>query len=521
MPAKKKEQKQVLSKNIDFQNLVKTLSKNKDHEDAHLIKDLGDAPFWLSTGDDILDLYISNRKHGGIPGGRITEISGLPGCVTEDTQVKIKCDSKEKIVKIEQIKQLLEGGKQVFIESYYGQFQLVTKYIQKGILPTYKITLQNSYTIKVSSQHKFFEKTLGWISCKDLILNQSELLCQGNIYHKVIKKEYIANHKIVDITVPKTECYYGNGILNHNSGKSLVCSHLIKSCQDMGGIPVLIQTQAATSLPFLQAIGVDLSKVIHYRLKTVEKIHKVTEQLMYSVKLQMPDVPMLIIVDSLTAATTQAQLKNTDYENKGYNAALKARMNSQAFSKLTMMAAQQKVALVYTTQLRANMNMANPYMDPYETSSGGMALPFYSSIRIRLHRSSKLKQNIHGVPTVVGSTIRARIDKSRLGATFRQCTFDVYYDCGINNYTNWLATLKAYKAIDGRGTANLPWIVKHQGKQINLGKDFYKQIRSNPEIREKVYDIIADLLILKYKKVQDTDNRQIISEPDQGMTVDQ
>ncbi len=90
MPAKKKEQKQVLSKNIDFQNLVKTLSKNKDHEDAHLIKDLGDAPFWLSTGDDILDIYISNRKHGGIPGGRITQISGLPGCVTEDTLIKIK-----------------------------------------------------------------------------------------------------------------------------------------------------------------------------------------------------------------------------------------------------------------------------------------------------------------------------------------------------------------------------------------------------------------------------------------------
>ena len=196
-------------------------------------------------------------------------------------------------------------------------------------------------------------------------------------------------------------------------------------------------------------------------------------------------------------------------------------MNSQAFSKLTMMAAQQKVALVYTTQLRANMNMVNPFVDPYQTSSGGMALPFYASIRIRLHRSSKLKQTIHGVPTVVGSTIKARIDKSRLGATFRQCTFDVYYDCGINNYTNWLATLKAYNAIQGRGTANLPWIVKYQGKQINLGKDFYKIIRSDKEIRSKVYDIIADLLILKYKKVQETDNRKIISEPDQQIPNNQ
>ncbi len=520
MPIKKKEQAVTQTLHADFQKLVKTLSKNKDHQDAHLIKDLGDAPFWLSTGDDVLDLYVSNRKYGGIPGGRITQISGLPGCVTEDTIVKIKWNNEEREVPICVVKPLLQQNVQIYVQSING-YQLVSAYIEKGFLNTFKVSLDNGFSIKVSSKHLFFEKSKGWIFCKDLVIQNSYILCNDAIYHKVIQIQEIGFNKIVDITVQNAHCYYGNGILNHNSGKSLVCSHLIKSCQQLGGIPVLIQTQAATSLPFLQAIGVDLSKVIHYRLNTVQKIHKVTQELMYSVKLQMPEVPMLIIVDSLTAATTQAELKNVDYQNKGYNAALKARMNSQAFSKLTMMAAQQKVALVYTTQLRANMNMVNPFVDPYQTSSGGMALPFYASIRIRLHRSSKLKQTIHGVPTVVGSTIKARIDKSRLGATFRQCTFDVYYDCGINNYTNWLATLKAYNAIQGRGTANLPWIVKYQGKQINLGKDFYKIIRSDKEIRSKVYDIIADLLILKYKKVQETDNRKIISEPDQQIPNNQ
>lgn len=425
---------------------------------------------------------------------------------------------KEAIVPISQVKELLSQGKEIYVQSLEG-YQKISNYVQKGKLKTYKITLDNGYFIKVSAKHLFFQKSKGWIFCKNLIINKSNILCDDGLYHKVISIQDVGFCQIVDITVENTHCYYGNGILNHNSGKSLLCSHLIKSCQSIGGIPVLIQTQAATSLPFLQAIGVDLSKVIHYRLKTVEKIHKVTEQLMYSVKLEMPDVPMLIIVDSLTAATTQAQLKNTDYENKGYNAALKARMNSQALAKLTMMAAQQKVALVYTTQLRANMNMVNPFMDPYETSSGGMALPFYASIRIRLQRSSKLKQNIHGVPTVVGSTIKARIDKSRLGATFRECTFDVYYDCGINNYTNWLSTLKAYNVIQGKGTVNMPWIVKYKGKQINLGRDFYKQIRNNKEIRDQVYDIIADLLILKYKNVEESDNRQIVSEPDQEVEV--
>jgi RecA/RadA recombinase len=72
-------------------------------------------------------------------------------------------------------------------------------------------------------------------------------------------------------------------------------------------------------------------------------------------------------------------------------------MNSEALRKLAIMTARQNVALVYTSQVRVKMDVANPYMDPYESSSGGKALQFYASTRVRLQKKSKQKQKIHGV----------------------------------------------------------------------------------------------------------------------------
>ena len=360
--------------NVDLANVVKNLQKTDGHESARLVRDIGQCPFFLSTGDDILDIYISNRKHGGVAGGRITQLSGL-----------------------------------------------------------------------------------------------------------------------------------------QQSGKSLVCAHLIKSCQDINGIPILIDTQAATSWQFMQAIGVDIDRVIYYdNLNTIQKIHKITQELMYSVKLNMPETPVLIIVDSLTAASTEKEIQNTDYENKGYLAAIKAKMNSEALRKLAPMAARQKVAIVYTSQLRVKMDVMNPYMDKYESSSGGKALGFYASTRVRLAKKSKLKQKVYGVQTVVGVRTKARIDKSRLGPANRQCEFDVYYDAGIDNYSNWLETLKKYKIIEGKGTKNLPWVIKYQGQEIPIDGKFNETIRKDQELREQVYDVIADILILKYKNIEDVEGRQII-----------
>lgn len=82
--------KKIEDEKIDFKQFVKNLSKKDGHQGAVTLDDMQQIPFYLSTGDDILDIYISNRKHGGVPGGRITQLGGLEGCVTEDTLIKVK-----------------------------------------------------------------------------------------------------------------------------------------------------------------------------------------------------------------------------------------------------------------------------------------------------------------------------------------------------------------------------------------------------------------------------------------------
>lgn len=356
--------------------LLKALRKIQSSVQVVTIDSLNDIPFWLSTGDDVLDLFISNRKNGGIPGSRISSIDGL-----------------------------------------------------------------------------------------------------------------------------------------QQSGKSLVCSHLIKSCQQQGGYTILFDTQNASSKDFMRAIGVNIQDVLIYQgLNLVQKIFSIIQQALYAIRLQMPDVPLLIIIDSLTACVTQKDLQNVDYQNKGFLAGLRAKMIGQALRKLTPMIATQKACLVITNQVRAKMDMANPFMDPYVASSGGMALPFYTTIQIRLQKKSKLKEKVHGVESVVGVRTKARIDKSRLGAAYRECQFSVYYDAGIDNYSNWLQTLKKYGLVEGKGTKNIPWVINFQGKQIVVPGNFNKYIRQNPSVRSQIYDVLSKLLILTYKNIADVDQRQIIQQ---------
>jgi len=87
--------------------------------------------------------------------------------------------------------------------------------------------------------------------------------------------------------------------------------------------------------------------------------------------------------------------------------------------KLTPLIATQNAALVITSQVRAKMDLVNKFMDPYVASSGGMALPFYSTLQVRLQKKSRLKDKINGVEQIVGVRTKARIDKSRLGPSYR------------------------------------------------------------------------------------------------------
>jgi len=164
------------------------------------------------------------------------------------------------------------------------------------------------------------------------------------------------------------------------SGKSLLSAHLLAETQKQGGVAVLIDTETAVSRDFLEAIGVDVSKLLYVSADSVEQIFDFTETIIEKVRQTDKDRLVTIVTDSVAAASTKTELA-ADYGKDGY-ATDKAIIISKAMRKITNMIGRQRILLVYTNQLRQKLN-AMAFADPW-TTSGGKALAFHASVRLRL-----------------------------------------------------------------------------------------------------------------------------------------
>ena len=202
-----------------------------------------------------------------------------------------------------------------------------------------------------------------------------------------------------------------NGL--ESSGKSLIGAHLLAETQKKGGVAVYIDTETAVSEDFLGVIGVDINKMLYLHLETVEDIFEAIEEIVTKVRESDKDRLVTILVDSLAqAATTKVEL-NADYDKDGW-ATSKAIVISKAMRKITQMIGRQRITLVFTNQLRQKLGVM--FGDPW-TTSGGKALPFHSSTRIRLKNKGQIKDS---KKNVIGMTILAQVIKNRLGPPLRK-----------------------------------------------------------------------------------------------------
>lgn len=329
-----------------------------------------DISDWISTGSSMLDLAISNRPHGGLPVGKLAEFNGLEGCVTEDTKIKVIIDTGNiKEITVGEVESLLVDGKNVKVMTRNDKFVEITNFVDKGLLDTYQVVLDTGISIKVSREHKFFTNT-GWVETRDLKHGDSRIYCDDDKYHTVNFVDFIGKHRIVDISVNSDEhSYYGNGMLNHNTGKSLVSAHVVANTQKKGGIAVVIDTENSAAPEFWKSLGVDLSKLLYVQCETVEDIFEKIEQMIGIVRKSNKDRILTIIVDSVAAASTTVELES-DHGKDGY-ATGKSIIISKAMRKVTTMIGRQKVLIVFTNQLRQNINamaFGDKYcVDPYTT----------------------------------------------------------------------------------------------------------------------------------------------------------
>lgn len=304
-----------------------------------------------------------------------------------------------------------------------------------------------------------------------------------------------------------------NGL--EGSGKSLLASHLLANTQKMGGVAVYIDTENAVDFKFLETIGIDRNGdflyVSEHRLET---IFQLIEKIIAKVKESKKENKFVtIVVDSIAGATTSNEIEG-EYDKEGWNTD-KAIVLSKAMRKITGTIGREQVLLVFTNQLRTNLGVM--FGDKW-TTSGGKAIPFHSSVRVRMRSTKKITEKVGGQKKVVGVRLRPHIIKNRLAPPEQQCEFDLFFNSGIDDIGSWRDVLKDYNLIKHKGGGwfdvftededgnKVPYYLpeerdKDEPDQFKFRTDdgWYEALREYPAFKQDMYDLVAKKMIVNYE----------------------
>ena len=283
------------------------------------------------------------------------------------------------------------------------------------------------------------------------------------------------------------------------SGKSLLAAHTLAETQKRGGLAVYIDTEAATSAEFLEAIGADLKTMLYVPLETIEEIFETIETIVEGVRKSDKDRLVTIVVDSIMGASTKIEMA-AEYDKDGY-ATSKSIILSKAMRKVTNWIARERICLIFTNQLRTKLGVS--FGDQW-TTAGGKAIPFHASVRLRLKNTGQIKAKINGVEQIVGSKTNVQVVKNRIGPPHRKVDYEIYYDSGIDNYGGWLAIMKTFDIVTQAGAHYTLQDVDHEtgesfGEVKFQSKNFIDKVINVPEIKERLYNRICDAYIFKYQ----------------------
>ena len=259
-----------------------------------------------------------------------------------------------------------------------------------------------------------------------------------------------------------------------------------------------IDTENAISREFLEAIGINLKDMLYVPLETIEDIFDAIDSIVESVRKGSKDRLVTIVVDSVAGASTKQEMA-ADYDKDGW-ATSKAIILSKAMRKITNFVGRSRICLIFTNQLRTRLGVS--FGDQW-TTSGGKAIAFHSSVRLRLKSVGQIKMKVDGRDEILGITTRAQVVKNRMGPPLRSVDYDIYFDSGIDDFGSWLTMLKEYNLVTQAG-AWYTYTDTETGEMIKFqSKDFQSKLMDDPAMRDKVYKAICDKYILTYRAGED------------------
>lgn len=222
-----------------------------------------------------------------------------------------------------------------------------------------------------------------------------------------------------------------------SSGKTTLALHVIAEAQKKGGICAFIDAEHALDPEYSKKLGVKIEDLLISQPDTGEQALEITESLVRSGKIDV------IVVDSVAALTPKDEIEG---EMGAHHVGKQARLMSQALRKLTSIVAKSKTIVIFINQIR--MQIGVTFGNP-ETTPGGKALKFYTSVRIDIRRIAQIKKG----EEVVGSRIRAKVVKNKVAAPFRQTEFDLMYNEGISQEGEMIALGEKYGIVTKTGNS--------------------------------------------------------------------
>ena len=251
-----------------------------------------------------------------------------------------------------------------------------------------------------------------------------------------------------------------------SSGKTTLALHIVAEAQKSGGVAAYIDAEHAMDADYAGKLGVDIDQLLISQPDSGEQALEIAEALVRSNGVDV------IVIDSVAALVPRAEL---DGEMGDSLPGLQARLMSQALRKLTAIVSQSNTCFIFINQIREKIGVmfGNP-----ETTTGGRALKFYSSLRLDIRRIGAIKDD----DRVVGNRTKVKVAKNKVAPPFRECEFDIMYGEGISREGDLLDLATAQRIVEKSGA----WF-SFKGERLGQGRENAKQaLRDHPEVLRKI-----------------------------------